>query len=236
MSADADHRDDSSARMRQSWQRNAKAWTDAVRGQRIASRRAGTDAAIVDAVLRAKARRVIDIGCGEGWLARALAARGCEVVGIDASAALIDAARAVGGARFEAIEYDGLAASGAALGAPFDAAVCNFSLLDDDVTHTLGAVRALLGARGRLIVQTVHPWTACADQPYVDGWRTETFADFGADFVEPMPWFFRTLGSWLDAIRAAGFAIERCDEPLDAASGRPLSLLIHAVAAVEAGA
>ena len=37
--------------------RNAAAWTDAVREQRIASRRAGTDAAIVAAVLRLASRR-----------------------------------------------------------------------------------------------------------------------------------------------------------------------------------
>jgi hypothetical protein len=43
-----------------------------------------------------------------------------------------------------------------------------------------------------------------------------------------MPWYFHTLSSWLDAIGEAEFRIERIGEPIDAASGRPLSLLIVA--------
>ena len=39
-------------------------------------------------------RRVLDAGCGEGYLARVLAARGARVTGIDLSARLIALARA----------------------------------------------------------------------------------------------------------------------------------------------
>ena len=231
MAADANSRegfDDPAARMQRSWDRNAAAWTDAVREGKIASRRAGTDAAIVKAVLRERPRRVIDVGCGEGWLARVLSSNGCEVVGIDASAALIEAARAGGGGRFETVAHEGIAARAAALGAPFDIAVCNFSLLEADLEPVLAGARAVLGAHGKLIVQTVHPWIANGDAQYVDGWRTETFAAFGGSFVEPMPWYFRTLASWVDAIAAGGFAIERCEEPVDAEKGLPLSLLLVA--------
>lgn len=218
---------DASARMLRSWERNAAAWTDAVRARRIASRNAGTDAAIVEAVLEGHAKRVIDVGCGEGWLARELAHRGCGVVGIDASETLIASARALGGARFEAMSYADLPARADALGAPFDVAVCNFSLLDEDLAPVLAGVRRVLAAQGRLVVQTVHPWIACGDAPYVDGWRVETFAGFGAGFVEPMPWYFRTLASWIERIAEAGFGVGRIGEPTDA-SGRPLSLVIVA--------
>jgi len=223
--------DDPAARMRRSWDSNASAWTEAVREERIASRRAGTDAAIVDTVLRERPGHVIDIGCGEGWFARALGAHGVSVVGIDASAALVAAARALGGGRFEIASYDALDARAEFLGAPFDVAVCNFSLLDDDLLPVLYGIRKLLQAQGALIIQTVHPWTACGDQPYVDGWRTETFADFGGAFAEPMPWYFRTASSWVRALRDGGFVVERCEEPVDAKSGRPLSLLLVATPA-----
>ena len=206
-----------------SWRVNADAWTRAVREQRIASRKAGTDAAIVEAVAGSGARRVADLGCGEGWLSRALAARGCEVVGIDASPELIAAARELGGARFESIAYADLDAR--ALGR-FDAAVFNFALLGDDLRTPLAAARSLLADNGRLFIQTVHPWLACGDAPYADGWRIETFDAFGGEFREPMPWYFRTLQSWSDALRAAGFAIDAIVEP--AADGKPLSLLMRA--------
>jgi SAM-dependent methyltransferase len=219
---------DPAARMLRSWDRNADAWIGAVREARIASRRAGTDAAIVDAVWRARPGSVLDVGCGEGWLARVLSERGCRVVGIDASEALVASARGLGGGTFEAMIYADLGSRARDLGAPFDAAVCNFSLLDADLAPVLEALRSVLGTRGRLVIQTVHPWLAYGGEPYADGWRVETFAGFGADFVEPMPWYFRTLGSWIDAVAAAGFAIERIDEPSDSGGGRPLSLLIVA--------
>lgn len=37
--------------------------------------------------------RVLDLGCGEGRVARALAERGASVVGVDVSSVLIDTAR-----------------------------------------------------------------------------------------------------------------------------------------------
>jgi 2-polyprenyl-3-methyl-5-hydroxy-6-metoxy-1,4-benzoquinol methylase len=37
------------------------------------------------AVLRDKPASVLDVGCGEGWLARALSAHACRVTGVDAS-------------------------------------------------------------------------------------------------------------------------------------------------------
>lgn len=147
--------DERESRIERSWRVNADAWTRAVREQRIASRKAGTDAAIVEAVAGSGARRVADLGCGEGWLARALAARGCEVVGIDASPELIAAARELGGARFESIAYADLVAR--ALGR-FDAAVFNFALLGDDLRTPLTAARSLLADNGLLFIQTVHPW------------------------------------------------------------------------------
>lgn len=214
-------------RLQRSWRANAEGWTRAVREQRIASRRAGTDAAIVDATVRTRARRVLDLGCGEGWLARALSAGGCEIVGVDGSPELIAAARAGGGARFEVATYDELASRTAELGA-FDAVVFNFALLDADLDTPLRAARALLRTPGILLVQTVHPWVARGDAPYLDGWRVETFADFGDGFSEPMPWYFRTLSSWLAAIRANGFAIDALAEPTDASGAGPLSLLISA--------
>lgn len=217
------NRNDAEFRIAHSWRINAEAWTRVVREQRIASRSKGTDAAIVEAIAASGARRVADLGCGEGWLARALAARGCEVVGIDARPELIAAARTLGGARYETLSYADLHAN--ALG-HFDTAVFNFALLGEDLRTPLAAACSLLVEGGRLFVQTVHPWSACGDAPYADGWHIETFDAFGSEFREPMPWYFRTLSGWIDVLHAAGFSVDAVSEPV--ADGKPLSLLLRA--------
>lgn len=210
-------------RLRRSWVANAPSWCDAVRKQQIESRRVVTDAAIVETVLEAHPRSVLDLGCGEGWLSRALAAHGIEVTGVDASAPLIEAANALGGARFLALDYEELAALA---GSSFDAVVANFSLLDDHLHALLVTLSPLLAPDGRLFVQTVHP--AFAGAPYADGWRTETFAAFDGEWPEPMPWYFRTLESWSRAFAAAGYAIAGLREPLHPERGTPASVIFEA--------
>lgn len=218
---------DCEQRNRASWDANAAAWTTAVREQLIASRRAGTDAADLRACLRLQPRCVLDVGCGEGWLARALVEHGINVVGIDASEPLIAAARNAGGANYEVAPYESLVGSAALFSGPWDTIVCNFSLFGDPLAPLLAALAARLANAGRLLIQTVHPWTAAGNGPYVSGWREETFADFDVDFPAAMPWYFRTLESWHVEIQQAALAIARIEEPIDSATERPLSLLIE---------
>ncbi|HKR66389.1 MAG TPA: class I SAM-dependent methyltransferase [Thermoanaerobaculia bacterium] len=211
--------------LRQSWIANAEPWCDAVRNQRIESRRLVTDAAIVDAVLRDDPGHVLDLGCGEGWLARALHARGVTVTGVDASAPLVEAAHELGGGAFRALSYEEIIANPHALGAQFDTIVANFSLLDDRVEELLRALRNVLAPRGRLIVQTVHPSVALDDGAYADGWRTETFRSMPGTWPESMPWYFRTLASWVRLFGDAGYALTRIDEPRYPDRPAPASIL-----------
>lgn len=215
-----------------SWMANADAWTRAVREGRIPSRRLATDAAIVQAVAERTPGRVLDLGCGEGWLMRALAERGIEAIGLDVSLELVMAAEETGGGRYRCCSYEELVDDPTRAGGPYDAIACNFSLLGADLVPLLTALRANLAPGGALVIQTVHPWTAAGDEGYADGWRTETFDAFGGGFAEPMPWYFRTLGSWTDALRGAGFRLATLREPIHPETGQPASLLMVAEIAV----
>lgn len=211
-----------------SWMANADAWTRAVREGRIESRRVATDAAIVDAVVARGPRRVLDLGCGEGWLMRALAEHGIEAVGLDVSMELVVAAEETGGGRYRCCSYDEVIDDPTRAGGPYDAVVCNFSLLGAELVPLLSALRQNLWEGGALVIQTVHPWTAAGDEPYAEGWRTETFDAFGGEFAEPMPWYFRTLEAWVDALHGAGFRLASLREPVHPGTGRPVSLLMVA--------
>lgn len=211
--------------LERSWVANAEAWTRAVRENRIASRRQGTDSAIVEAVAATNPANALDVGCGEGWLARALAGRGIDVVGVDASPPLIERARELGGARFAVLSYDELAEKGDCLSDPFDAIVCNFSLFDDNLEPVLSALARRLAPHGTLFIQTAHPANAVAGL-LSGGWRTETFDSFGVQFPASMPWYCHTLSSWHDQLHNAGMRVVEAREPAHSDTGEPLSLLL----------
>ncbi|MDQ3328340.1 MAG: class I SAM-dependent methyltransferase [Chloroflexota bacterium] len=220
---------DLTEQLHKSWRANAAAWTTAVRESAIQSRRAGTDAAILSAMLEHQPTCVLDLGCGEGWLARVLAAHGVEVVGVDASEPLIRAAKEAGGGDFHALTYSQLLQmESEQLGGRFDAVVFNFALLEESLDAALACAHRFAAENGVMMIQTVHPWTARGELPYEDGWRTERFSSFGGEFREPMPWFFRTLQSWTDVIRGAGFQLKSLREPVHPETGDPLSLIIVA--------
>ncbi|MEX3949497.1 class I SAM-dependent methyltransferase [Paraburkholderia sp. EG287B] len=210
-----------------SWQRNATPWIAAVRGGEIASRRLVTDAAVLDAVLACAPRSVIDLGCGEGWLALALARRGVAVTGVDAVPELVESARAAGLTDCRLLTYEQVAQG--ALPCRADAVVCNFSLIGStSVDALLRAVPTLLAPQGTLIVQTLHPLVACGDEPYVDGWRAGSWAGFSSAFRDAPPWYFRTLESWIALLDMSGLDLRALREPLDPRSGKPASVLFMA--------
>jgi hypothetical protein len=62
----------SDAQIVQSWVDNAASWATAVREGRIESHRRVTDRVIVERVLANAPGCVLDVDCGEGWLAREL--------------------------------------------------------------------------------------------------------------------------------------------------------------------
>ncbi|MDF1503598.1 methyltransferase domain-containing protein [Roseisolibacter sp. H3M3-2] len=226
--------DPTAARLAESWVANADAWTAAVRDGAIPSRRAGTDAAIVaacaDALPAPAGTPVLDLGCGEGWLARALALRAARVTGADGLAPLVEAPRAPDPAsRYAVAGYDALVADDALLAGPFDLVALNFALLGDPVAPLLAACARRLAPGGRVVIQTVHPWAAAGDGAYADGWREETFAAFAIPFPMHMPWYFRTLAGWVEALAAAGLRLERLGEPVHPDTRRPLSLVLTAL-------
>ncbi|MGH7483207.1 MAG: class I SAM-dependent methyltransferase [Longimicrobiales bacterium] len=216
---------DMEERLRGTWDRNAERWSEAVRSGRIDSRRLVTDRAIVETIVRLGGQKILDVGCGEGWLARALGAKGLEVTGFDGTAALVESAQRLGGATFMLLDYSTFASDPMVVGTSYDVAVCNFSLLDRNVRPLLEALRRVATAGGHLVVQTVHP--AAVDGGDEDGWREEKYESLPGTW-EPMPWYFKTSDSWAADLRGAGWSPIGLQEPVHPHTGRPVSLIILA--------
>jgi 2-polyprenyl-3-methyl-5-hydroxy-6-metoxy-1,4-benzoquinol methylase len=210
----------------QSWHHNAPSWIEAVRTGAIESRLQITDQAILLAVQSRQPERVLDLGCGEGWLLRALIERGIEAVGVDGDTTLVEAARKAGSSQVHVASYEALVEAKVDIGSDYDLICANFALLHQDIIPLLATLHALLAPGGALVIQTLHPWTAAAGD-YQDGWRNETFAGFKGQW-QPMPWYFRTLSSWINALDMAGFRLASVQEPQHPQSPEPQSLLLVA--------
>lgn len=220
----------SDAKIVDSWHQNAVPWTTAVRERQIESRRLVTDQAIIDAVLSRHPGSVIDIGCGEGWLVRALGARAIRALGVDVVPALIQQAQRAGGGEFRIASYEQIAAAGLDIRA--DVVVCNFALLgEQSVEDLVAAVPALLNPAGSFIVQTLHPVSACGEQPYRDGWRQGSWAGFSTAFSDPAPWYFRTLESWQALFARCGLQLQETRAPHHPETQKPVSVIFIATPA-----
>jgi 2-polyprenyl-3-methyl-5-hydroxy-6-metoxy-1,4-benzoquinol methylase len=212
-----------------SWIRNAAAWITALREGHIETRTLVTDPAVVDVIGDLAPESVLDIGCGEGWLARTLARRGIRVAGVDVVPDLVSSAQKAGGGAFGIFSFDEIASG--QLKRTADVAVCNFSLLGkESVDRLVAALPSLLTARGLVVVQTLHPLIECGDAPYECGWREGSWAGLGRSFSLPPPWYFRTIEAWTTLFQGSGLRIARIREPLDPRTGKPASIVFVASA------
>ena len=209
------------------WQQNAAPWTQVIQEQSIESRRLVTDNAIIQTVMRENPTRVLDVGCGEGWLVRALVAEGVQAQGVDGVPALVDAARSFGQGEFKLVTYEALDAG--LFDDRFDVVVANFSLIGEAaVERVFQVVPSLLRAGGVFVVQTLHPLMACGELPYEDGWREGSWDGIKGAFQEAAPWFFRTTETWVSLFVRQGFCLTGVHEPLHPQRKQPASIIFSA--------
>lgn len=210
-----------------SWLDNATPWVTAVRQNEIESRVLITNKAITAAILEKSPETVLDIGCGEGWLARELNKTGIHVLGIDAIPELVAAATAEGGGIFKVMSYEDLTKG--AIKEEFDIVVCNFSLLGDvSVNNIFQYIPNLLNKQGYFIIQTVHPATVSGDGNYQDGWRKGSWAGFSNKFSNPAPWYFRTLETWKTLFRYSNLNLIDLIEPVNPQTKKAASVIFVA--------
>ncbi|MCM2579041.1 class I SAM-dependent methyltransferase [Streptomyces meridianus] len=171
---------------------------------------------------------VLDLGCGEGIITRALAARGASVTGIDPAVSLVEYARAAEKFRPTGAVYavdDGCTLATVPTGS-VAWVTAGLSLNNvPDLGAALRAVRRVLEADGRLVFTVPHPcfeaphstWTEGGEAParrVVGDYPAEGFwRSANPRGVRRAGNQHRMLSTYLTMLIADGFAVEVVDEP-----------------------
>jgi SAM-dependent methyltransferase len=155
---------------------------------------------------------VLDAGCGEGYLARVLAARGARVTGIDISPALIGQARAKepGGV----IDYRAADLSQALpdLADSFDA-VASYLVLNDvpDYRGFARTIADVLRPGGQAVLAFNNPYYGVLSRhvtDYFDSGRVSPYRGFWAEGVK-IYYYHRTMEDYLDAFLSRGLQLTK---------------------------
>ncbi len=210
----------------ESWKANARNWIASIQGGEIESRLLATNGAIVNCVCSCLPKKVLDIGCGEGWLVRELRKKGIEAYGADGVKQLVAEAIKNDGPNYYHVTYEEIAGGRHALPSSLDAVVINFALIDKENTEALiRYVPSLLQQAGYLFIQTLHPLTIALTDEYKTGWKDGSWNGMKQNFVQPYFWYFRTLEDWMNLFRQSGFTLEEMREPIHPGTGKPASVI-----------
>lgn len=198
--------------------------------------------------------QILDIGCGEGLITRALAARGANALGIDPTRTLIDHACSAeqdhpAGSRYR---IDDATTLSTVDDASIDWATAGLSLNNvADLDAAMAAIRRALKPAGQLAFTVPHP---CFDAPGSTGVTIEgTVRRVVGDYLDEGFWrstavhsvrragnYHRTISTYVNALSSNGFRITKLGEPDPNESvresnphraGLPPFLLIRAISA-----
>ncbi|MBV9410160.1 MAG: methyltransferase domain-containing protein [Acidimicrobiia bacterium] len=204
------------------WEEHAAWWQDGFT--------AGADPEYVEQIVPMAAehlrgaKSVLDVGCGEGQIARLAGYVGVErVVGIDPTWAQLTVARQRGG---PSVYCRGIADSLPFPSESFDAVVaCLVFEHIEDVDEALAEVGRVLTPGGRFLFFLNHPLLQTPGSGWIDDrileeqyWRIGAYLveDSGLEEMDKgifIPFVHRPLSRYVNAMAAAGLFIERMEEP-----------------------
>jgi SAM-dependent methyltransferase len=171
------------------------------------------------------ARRVLDIGCGEGQVSRLAAAGGAEVVGVDYAWAQVDEARRRGGGP----TYLRAAAGGLpfATGAFDHVVACLVFEHIRDVDDAIAEVARVLEPGGRFTFFLNHPLIQTPGSGWIDDqvldppeqyWRIGPYLDEDESVEEVekdvfISFVHRPLSRYVNALAGNGLVLRHMEEP-----------------------
>jgi SAM-dependent methyltransferase len=207
--------------MRAEWERNAAWWQGAFTE--------GADPEYEEQILPLVAerlggcRRVLEVGTGEGQVARRLSAAGAEVVGVEPSAAQVETARRRGGGPcFARADATGLPFPAGA----FDGVVACLVLEHvPDLQAAIGELARVLSPSGKALLLLNHPLFQAPGSGWIDDyvlgeqyWRVGAYLEERRIVEEVakdvfVTFYHRPLERWVGALLSAGLVVTGLEEP-----------------------
>jgi len=182
-------------------------------------------------------KRILDAGCGNGYLCRLLSKKGAEMVGVDVSTRSIGIAEEIERKERVNIEYNVGSVCSLVMfdDNVFDAVVSNVVLQDlQDIDRAMKELYRVLKLDGKLVFSIMHP---CFSSSPVHGWvRKPRDSDRKEDWLywkvdryfdrsveewryfdlPPIYSFHRPLSDYMKALIDDGFTITDFEEPVPA--------------------
>ncbi|MFW9869315.1 MAG: class I SAM-dependent methyltransferase [Candidatus Thorarchaeota archaeon] len=226
-------------RIRKQWENNAEAFSSLIDGRGTPHHRMILNPCVERLLEDVKGKKLLDAGCGEGYLARHYAKKGALVTGIDLSERLIETAKQLTVDGSVDFCVDDLCEIQTISNPEFDIILCNLVLLNIPcLDDALKEFQRVLKIGGILVFSIVHPafnfygpgsWEMgekstetkrreglffkidryFEEEEYQHYWKTRQ----GETFPEPISFFHRTLSTYLNSLSNAGFRLLEFAEP-----------------------
>jgi len=228
-------------RVRENWMRNSVSWAKLVDNRGTRHHREILIPCLFRLLGDVRSKRILDAGCGEGYLAREIARRGGNVIGVDFSPSLIEQAEQLSKRQGLDIMYR----LGDLKWMPFvesesqDIVLTNLCLInvpDSIFSNVIGEFSRILRRGGYLVASLVHPafdgagsWKldkenlvggrprgichCMTNYLFHQKWSWVWKDQDGNPFPEPVLFFHRPISFYSSILRESGFTIVELAEP-----------------------
>jgi SAM-dependent methyltransferase len=223
------------------WDAKARDWDAQVGEAGDANRRQNSDPVLWRWLGNVAGRRVLDAGCGTGYLSRQLARAGAQVVGVDIAPGMVDLARTKAAAQGLSIEHrvDSASSLVSVADQSVDAVVSNYVLMDlPDLEGAARAIARVLAPGGVAVLVFSHPCFPASHGTVTDAASGGVRYDWPFAYYTPQKradppwehfkdgftWWHRPLSHYCRAFRAASLQIDEIEEPTGDGDPRPFSI------------
>lgn len=227
--------------IREQWEANSQAFAELIGGEGTPHHRSILNPCIEGLLGDVQGKKLLDAGCGEGYLSRFYATKGAYVTGVDISPKLIETCRSLHDQ--ENLEIDFSPGSICDLSefsdCSFDVVLCNLVLLNTPcLDEAMKEFHRVLSPGGMLVFSIVHPaydfygpgsWEMGEKDPTTNRrkglfFKVDHYFDEkeyqkywktrdGEKFPHPISFFHRTLATYLNSVSNTGLVVTRIEEP-----------------------